>query len=88
MKVTGVRVFPVGEDRLKAYATIVLDDCFVVTNLRVIRGRSRLFVAMPSRKTPDGRYRDLAYPVDPYFRAQIEQSVLGAYSKTEEATDP
>ena len=81
MKVTDVRVFPVQEDRLKAYASIVLDDCFVVRSLRVIRGKRGLFVAMPSRRTKDGKYRDLAHPVQQEFREQIERVVLEAYSQ-------
>jgi stage V sporulation protein G len=77
--ITSVRVLPIGEDRLKAFATIVLDGRFVVSNLRVVRGKSRLFVAMPSRRTRDGRYRDVAYPVDRELRERIEAAVLDAY---------
>ncbi len=54
MEVTEVKVFPVEEDKLKAYVTITLDDCFVVRDLEVIRGASGLFVSMPSKKRRDG----------------------------------
>jgi stage V sporulation protein G len=83
MDVTRVRVFPVGEDRLKAYAAIELDGCLVVTNLRVIRGKERLFVAMPSRRTRGGGHRDVVFPVDGGLRERIERAVLTAYGDAE-----
>ena len=54
MKITEVKVFPVNEDRLKAYVTITLEDCFVVRDLKIIKGNNGLFVAMPSKKRKDG----------------------------------
>ena len=72
MKVTEVKVFPVNEDRLKAYVSITLDNCFVVRDLKVIQGTSGLFVAMPSKKRKDGQFRDIAHPLNQETRAMIE----------------
>lgn len=87
MEVTEVRVFPVNEDKLKAYATVTFDDCFVVRDLKVIHGNSGLFVAMPSKKRKDGSFKDVAHPLNNDFRAKLEQKVLDTY-EAECAGDP
>jgi len=79
--VTEVKIFPVQEDRLKAYATITFDDCFVVRDLKVISGNNGLFVAMPSKKRKDGTYRDTAHPLNNETRQMIESKVLAEYHK-------
>lgn len=79
MKITEVKVFPVNEDRLKAYASITIDDCFVVRDLKIIQGTSGLFVAMPSKKRKDGQFRDIAHPLNQGTRAEIEDLVFEAY---------
>ena len=81
MEVTEVKVFPVQEDRLKAYVTITFDDCFVVRDLKVISGNNGLFVAMPSKKRKDGTYRDTAHPLNNQTREMIESKVLEEYEK-------
>ena len=81
MEVTEVKVFPVQEDRLKAYATIIFDHCFVVRDLKVITGNNGLFVAMPSKKRKDGTYRDTAHPLNNETRQMIESKVLEEYNK-------
>lgn len=82
MQLTEVKVFPVNDDeKLKAYATIVFDDCFVVRDLKIIHGNSGLFVAMPSKKKKDGTYRDTAHPLNNETRRMIEESVLGEYER-------
>jgi stage V sporulation protein G len=81
MEVTEVKVFPVQEDRLKAYVTITFDDCFVVRDLKVISGNNGLFVAMPSKKRKDGTYRDTAHPLNNQTRQLIESKVLDEYNK-------
>jgi stage V sporulation protein G len=81
MEVTEVRVFPVEENRLKAYVTITFDNCFVVRDLKVISGNNGLFVAMPSKKRKDGTYRDTAHPLDSQTRQMIESKVLAEYHK-------
>ena len=75
-----MKVFPVqNNDKLKAYASVVFDNCFVVRDLRVIHGTTGLFVAMPSRKRKDGTFRDTAHPLNMEMRNLIEQSILNEY---------
>jgi stage V sporulation protein G len=81
MEITEVRVFPVSEEKLKAYVTITFDDCFVVRDLKVIHGNSGLFVAMPSKKRKDGTFRDTAHPLNNETRERIESRVLSEYEK-------
>ena len=81
MEVTEVRVFPVDEEKLKAYVTITIDDCFVVRDLKVIKGNNGLFVAMPSKKRKDGTFRDTAHPLNNETREMIESKVLAKYER-------
>lgn len=81
MDVSEVRVFPVEEERLKAYATITLDQCFLVRDLKIIHGNKGLFVAMPSKKRKDGTYQDTAHPLNRDTRQMIEEAVLGEYDR-------
>ena len=70
MKITEVKVFPVNEERLKAYVTITIDGCFVVRDLKIIKGNDGLFVAMPSKKRKDGQFKDIAHPLNQETRAE------------------
>ena len=79
MEVTEVKVFPVDEDKLKAYVTITLDKCFVVRDLKIIRGTSGFFVSMPSKKRRDGTYKDVAHPLNSETRKMIEDRVISEY---------
>jgi len=79
MKITEVKVFAVNEDRLKAYVSITIDNCFVIRDLKVIQGPSGLFVAMPSKKRKDGQFRDIAHPLNQETRAVIEDAVFEAF---------
>jgi len=79
MEVTEVRVFPVDEEKLRAYVTITIDNCFVVRDLKVIKGNNGLFVAMPSKKRKDGTFRDTAHPLNNETREMIESKVLAKY---------
>ena len=79
MKITEVKVFPVNEDRLKAYGTIIFDDAFVVRDLKIIKGHEGLFVAMPSKKRKDGQFKDIAHPLNQETREMIEKAVFDAY---------
>jgi stage V sporulation protein G len=84
MEITDVKVFPVNEDRLKAYVTIILDNCFLIREIKVINGNSGYFVAMPSKKRKDGTYRDIAHPINQETRDVMEKTVLDAYWKRSE----
>jgi len=81
MNITEVRVFPVTEERLKGYATIIFDDCFIVRDLKIIHGNTGLFVAMPSKKRKDGTFKDTAHPLNNSTRRLIEERVLDEYRK-------
>lgn len=81
MKITEVKVFPVNEERLKAYVTITIDDCFVVRDLKIIKGNEGLFVAMPSKKRKDGQFKDIAHPLNQETRNEIETAIFDAYEK-------
>ncbi|HAA55456.1 MAG TPA: septation protein SpoVG [Myxococcales bacterium] len=81
MEITEVKVFPVQEEKLKAYVTITFDDCFIVRDLKIIRGKSGMFVAMPSKKTKDGTFKDIAHPLNSDTRQNMEQVILMAYER-------
>lgn len=82
MQVTDVRLKKIeGQNRLRAIAAITIDECFVVHELRVIEGNNGLFVAMPSRKMPNGEYKDVAHPINQETRSMIEQAVIDVYNQ-------
>ena len=81
MQSTEVRVFPVDEEKLKAYASIVLDACFIVNDLKVIEGKRGLFISMPSRRRKRGGYRDVAHPLNNETRRMIEEKIIAEYHK-------
>ncbi len=88
MQITDVRIRKVeGEGKLKAYVTVTFDECFVVHNVKISEGTSGLFIAMPSRKTATGGYRDIAHPINPEVRDMFEEAILEAYNNAEEVTD-
>src|SRR6267143_1449069 len=88
MEITEVRVFPVSEERLKAYVTITLDNCFVVRDLKVISGNSGLFVAMPAKRRRDGSFKDIAHPLNMKTRQWIEGVVLAEYEREMKRANP
>ena len=80
MQVTEIRIRKVeGDNKLKAYVTITFDDCFVVHNVKIIEGKSGLFIAMPSRKTANGEYKDVAHPISPEFRNSLQEKIVAEY---------
>ncbi|MEQ1878102.1 MAG: septation regulator SpoVG [Bdellovibrionia bacterium] len=81
MEITEVKVFPVNEERLKAYVSITFDNCFVVRDLKIIHGTTGLFVAMPSKKRKDGQFKDIAHPLNSETRNMIEKAIFDAYEK-------
>lgn len=81
MKITEIRVFPKSEEKLKAYAAVTFDDCFVVHNLRIVKADKGLMVCMPSRKKNDGTFKDIAHPITNEFRSEMEILVLKAYEE-------
>jgi stage V sporulation protein G len=81
MEITEVKVFPVSEDKLKAFVSIVLDGCFMVNDIKVIRGKDGLFISMPSRKKKNGEFKDVAHPLNNETRQMIEDFVLDEYER-------
>lgn len=85
MEITEVKVFPAKDNgRLKAYATVVFDNCFIVRDLKVIEGHKGLFVSMPSRKRKDGTFRDIVHPLNAETRRMIEDSIVEEYNAVSE----
>ena len=86
MEITDIRIRKVeSEGKLKAYVTITFDGCFVVHNVKVIEGRSGVFIAMPSRRTKNGEYKDVAHPINTEFRGVLQRRILEAYQLENEA---
>lgn len=80
MQITEIRIRKVtAEGKLKAYVTVTFDNCFVVHNVKIIEGKNGLFIAMPSRKTSAGDYKDVAHPISPEFRTELQNKILSEY---------
>jgi len=89
MEITDIRIRKVAsEGKLKAYVTVTFDDCFVVHNVKIIEGKSGVFIAMPSRKTRAGEYKDVAHPIHPEFRAELQTKILDVYDSGNVKDDP
>ena len=86
MEITEVKVYPVKESgRLKAYATVVFDNCFIIRDLRVIEGDKGFFVSRPSRRRKEGSLRDIVHPLDSDTRKMIEDRIIAEYTSSEAA---
>ena len=82
MKITDVRIRKIAvEGKMKAIVSITLDDEFVVHDIKVIEGEKGLFIAMPSRKTTTGEYKDIAHPINSQTREQIQEMILNEYQR-------
>ncbi|HBG75869.1 MAG TPA: transcriptional regulator [Clostridiales bacterium] len=80
MNITDVRIRKIGsEGKMRAVASVTFDNDFVVHDIKVIEGQSGLFIAMPSRRTPDGEYRDIAHPINSEMRGKLQSMVLEKY---------
>ena len=85
MQITDVRLRKVNsENRMKAVASVTFDNEFAVHDIKVIESQNGLFIAMPSKKTPTGDYRDIAHPINPEVRSMFEEAILKAYEEAEE----
>lgn len=87
MKISDVRVRIVKKEdsKLKAVASITIDDCFVVHDIKVIEGTDDYFIAMPSRKANDGEYKDIAHPINTPTRDSIRKIILAAFEDAKKA---
>lgn len=89
MEITDIRIKKVAsEGKMKAVASVTFDNAFAVHDVKVIEGPEKLFVAMPSRRTPDGEYRDIAHPINSDMRNMLESKVLAAYDAIEDDPAP
>jgi stage V sporulation protein G len=87
MHITGVRVFPVtGKEKLKAFVSIIIDDCFIVSDIKIVEGADgRLFLSMPSKRHPKtGEFRDIVHPLNRETRQDIEDKVFAMYREMTE----
>lgn len=81
MEITEIKVFPAKEGKLKAYATMVFDNCFIVRDLKIIESTKGMFVSMPSRRKKDGSFKDIVHPLNSDTRKQIEERIIDEYKK-------
>ena len=82
MEITEVKVFPVHEEKLRAFVSVVIDRCFMVNDIKVIQGRDGLFISMPSRRKRNGDFKDIAHPLNNDTRCMIEDRILSEYEGT------
>ena len=88
MKITDVRLRKVNsENRMKAVASVTFDNEFVIHDIKVIESQNGLFIAMPSRKIPNGEFKDIAHPINAETREKIQAAILEAYDAPEEAEE-
>ena len=89
MKITSVNVRKIEKEssRMKGIASVLLDDSFAIHDIRIIEGEKGLFIAMPSKKTPNGGYRDIAHPINAEIRSMFEDAILKAYEEAEDPVD-
>ncbi len=76
-----IRLIKKEDSKLKAVASITIDECFVIHDIKVLEGDKGVFVSMPSRKTPDGQYKDVAHPLNTETRESVSAAVLKAYEE-------
>ncbi|MCI5605407.1 MAG: septation regulator SpoVG [Clostridia bacterium] len=82
MEITDIRIKKVTTDsRMKAIVSVTFDNAFVVHDIKVIEGQDKLFTAMPSRKTPEGEYKDIAHPINSDMRTKLEEEILAKYEE-------
>jgi len=82
MNITDVKIYPMNEDKLKAFVSIVLDDEFIINDIKIIQGSERMFVSMPSKKRKDGNFKDIAHPIKKETRQELEEAILAAYDNS------
>ena len=88
MNVTDIRVKRIStEGKMKAVASVTFDNSFVVHDIKIIEGQDKLFTAMPSRRTPEGVFKDIAHPINSETRAELERLILDKYAELAESED-
>ena len=83
MQITDIKVRKINaEGRMKAVVSVTFDEAFVVHDIKVIEGQEKLFIAMPSRKTPDGEFKDIAHPINAEMREMLQTKILAKYEES------
>ena len=82
MEITDIRIRRLeGNNKMKAIVSITIDDEFVLHDIKVVDGEKGLFIAMPSKKTPDGEYRDIAHPINGQMRTMLQDAILEEFQQ-------
>ncbi len=83
INITDVKIRYVNTDnsKLKAIASIIIDDCIAIHDIKVLNGDNGIFIAMPSRKTPDGEFKDIAHPINTQARSALSKRIIEAYNQ-------
>ncbi|HIT86108.1 MAG TPA: septation regulator SpoVG [Candidatus Ornithomonoglobus intestinigallinarum] len=82
MEITDIRIKKVSTDsKMKAVVSVTFDNSFVVHDIKIIEGQDKLFTAMPSRKTPEGEYKDIAHPINSEMRTELQKQILTQYER-------
>lgn len=81
MDITQVQVYPKEGEKVKGYVTIVLDESFLVNDIKIIYGKNGYFISMPAKKKKNGKFKDIAHPITKEFREQIENAIFAEYEK-------
>ncbi len=88
MEITDIRIKTISSDsKMKAVVSVTFDNAFVVHDIKIIEGQDKLFTAMPSRKTPEGEYKDIAHPINSAMRSELESRILAKYEKLPETAE-
>ncbi|MBU1702377.1 MAG: SpoVG family protein [Candidatus Eisenbacteria bacterium] len=85
MEITEIRITLRNDDKLKAFVTMTLNNCFVIRGMKIIKGSKGIFVAMPNRRKPDGTYQDLVHPINRGTRQEMEDQIIAKYLEMLEA---
>lgn len=81
MEITEVSVRPVNDERLKAYVSVTIENALVIKDIKIVEGKNGLFVSMPSRRRKNGKYQDIAHPINTEFRKELEHHIFEEYKK-------
>ncbi len=83
MEITDIRIRQITEvGKMKAVVSVTFDNCFVVHDIKVIEGQDKLFIAMPSRKTPENEFKDIAHPINMEMREKLQERIIDKYEST------
>ena len=88
MEITEVKVFPVRDKKLRAFASIVFEGSFMVNDIKIIQGKDGYFISMPSRRRKNGRFKDIAHPLNQETRQAIEERIIAEYRRVSEGGEP